>query len=150
MHLKVSTYIQAPLKIIKDGFTRELFLSLNPPFPKVDLKKFDGCMKGDIVAIELNFLLFRQMWVSEIIEESDKEDSWLFIDKGTELPFFLKTWQHTHRVVQNDSGTSIIHDEITFTTGTLLTDILIFPGLWFQFLYRKPKYRAFFRRPSTL
>ncbi|MFT7198222.1 MAG: ligand-binding SRPBCC domain-containing protein [Marinoscillum sp.] len=150
MRLKVSTPIHAPLKIVKDGFTRELFLSLNPPFPKVALKKFDGCKKGDIVAIELNFLLFRQMWVSEIIEESYEGDAWLFIDEGTELPFFLKTWHHTHRVVQNAAATSIIHDEITFTTGTLLTDILLFPGLLLQFLYRKPKYRAFFRRPSTL
>lgn len=143
MRLRIETIVNANLSTVVDNFDRNLFLKLSPPFPKVDLLVFDGCKKGNIVSLELNFLFFKQKWTSEIVEELTQDDHWFFIDKGTELPFFLKSWTHRHEV--HDRGDySVIVDDIHFTTGTQLTDWLMYPSLWLQFLYRKPVYKKYF------
>ncbi|QNL21941.1 hypothetical protein HZR84_08310 [Hyphobacterium sp. CCMP332] len=143
MKLKVKTIVKQPILKVWEGFDETLFVKLAPPFPSVKLLQFDGSKKGDRVALELNFLLFRQKWISDIIEHNENEDQIFFIDKGVILPFFLKTWQHKHILKRNGNGTEII-DDIRYSTGTLLTDMLMFPGLYLQFLYRKPVYRKIF------
>lgn len=143
MKLKITTPVKAPLENVKAGFTRDLFLSLNPPFPPVQLRQFDGCVAGDKVELELNFIFFKQTWVSDIIEDQESEDRWYFIDVGTRLPFFLKSWRHHHQVERVGDGSRII-DDITFSTGTILTDLLMYPALLGQFLYRKPVYKKIF------
>lgn len=129
--------------MVKEGFTKDLFLSLNPPFPPVKLLEFGGCRAGDKVVLELNFILFKQRWVSDIIEDYESDIQWYFIDIGKKLPFFLKSWKHVHEVKAVDSH-SIIIDNITYTTGTLLTDMLMYPLLLLQFFYRKPIYKRIF------
>ncbi|MEP0985711.1 hypothetical protein [Ekhidna sp.] len=145
MRIQIRTKVGASLKEIKKGFTEDLFLSLNPPFPPVKLKQFDGCSAGDEVILELNFLLFKQVWKSEIVEETETEASWHFIDVGVKLPFFLKKWKHHHGVEHEESG-SIIIDDITFSTGTILSDLVMYPLLYGQFLYRKPIYKKTFEK----
>ena len=145
MHLKIKTLIRGVSKDrIKQGFTKDLFLSLNPPFPKVKLLQFDGCKSGDVVGLELNFILFRQKWVSEIVEDDEDEQVWYFIDKGILLPFSLSFWEHRHIVESGESG-SLIIDDISFSTGYLITDLFLYPLLSLQFLYRKPIYRRWFK-----
>lgn len=144
MELRITTPVKAPLQTVKAGFTRDLFLSLNPPFPPVRLLQFDGCETGDRVELELNFIFFKQRWVSDITEDSETNDRWYFIDEGTKLPFFLKYWKHCHSVEKNSNG-AIIVDDITYSTGTILTDWLMYPALLGQFLYRKPVYKRTFR-----
>lgn len=143
MKLCITTSVKASLEIVKAGFTQDLFLSLNPPFPPVELLKFDGCKTGDKVELELNFIFFKQRWVSDITEDAETGDRWYFIDEGTQLPFFLKSWKHHHAVEQRGEG-SVIIDDITYSTGTILTDLLMFPALFGQFLYRKPVYKRVF------
>ncbi|MDW3192818.1 MAG: hypothetical protein R8G66_10645 [Cytophagales bacterium] len=143
MKLRITTSVKAPLQTVKDGFTQDLFLSLNPPFPPVKLQQFDGCKKGDKVQLELNFIFFKQQWVSDITEDAETGDRWYFIDEGSKLPFFLKSWKHHHSVEQRNDGSAII-DDITFSTGTILTDLLMYPALLGQFLYRKPVYKRTF------
>lgn len=143
MKIQIETKVAASLKKVKEGFTKDLFLSLNPPFPPVKLLQFDGCKAGDKVVLELNFLLFKQQWISDIIEDHQSEKSWHFIDIGTKLPFFLSQWKHQHGVESTGSG-SIIIDDIDFSTGFLLTDLVMYPLLYFQFLYRKPIYKRLF------
>ncbi|MFH6983272.1 SRPBCC family protein [Marinoscillum luteum] len=145
MRILVSTRVQASCQVVKSGFTEQLFLSLNPPFPPVKLLRFDGCEKGDWVTLELNFLLFRQQWISEITEVSEEAGSWNFVDIGRKLPFFLKTWKHRHSVKQVGEGAEIV-DAIRFTTGSLVSDLLLYPILWVQFLYRKPIYKRWFNK----
>lgn len=144
MKLRISTNVNASLQAVKKGFTKDLFLSLNPPFPPVRLLQFDGCKEGDKVALELNFIFFKQQWVSDITEDSEDEKEWFFLDEGIRLPFFLKSWKHRHVVEEEGSGSRII-DDITFSTGTILTDLLLYPALLGQFLYRKPIYRKVFK-----
>ncbi len=145
MRIQLKTFVKVNKEEVKRRFSSDLFLALSPPFPRVKLTRFDGCGQGDVVRIELNFFLFKQVWESEIIEESDSVDSWSFVDEGIRLPFFLKNWRH-HHIVQGNSGNgSEVIDDIVFSTGTKLTDMLMYPALYLQFLYRKPVYRRFFK-----
>ena len=143
MRIKIDTGVAAKLEDVKKGFTSSLFLKLNPPFPTVELKEFGGCETGDKVILELNFLLFKQQWVSDIIDDGENKLKWFFVDKGVKLPFFLKKWEHRHIVHQRAVG-SVIVDDILYSTGTLFTDVFFFPLLYLQFLYRKPIYRRVF------
>jgi ligand-binding SRPBCC domain-containing protein len=149
MRLAIKTQVDASLIEVIGGFTSDLFLKLNPPFPPVQLKQFDGCKAGDSVHLELNFLLFRQEWISLITSDGRDDGEWWFVDEGTKLPFFLKKWKHHHRVVKVSSITSEIIDDITYSTGTWLTDVLFYPVLYLQFLYRKPIYKRVFRSPKS-
>lgn len=144
MKIQIKTKVEASLQRVKEGFTKDLFLSLNPPFPPVKLVQFDGCEAGDKVVLELNFILFKQKWISDIVKDQETNESWYFIDVGSKLPFFLRKWKHQHGVEKSISG-SIIIDDINFSTGFILTDLLMLPLLYFQFLYRKPIYKKRFR-----
>lgn len=143
MNIKISTKVNQSLLNVWEGFNLELFSKLAPPFPPVEVKEFGGCLKGDKVHLELNFLLFKQDWISDIVEQNRTESEIYFIDEGTKLPFFLSYWQHRHRMVKDGEHTIII-DDITFKTPTILTDYLFYPLMYLQFLYRKPIYKKVF------
>ena len=143
MKLRIETKVNASLDAVKSGFTQDLFLKLNPPFPPVKLLEFGGCKEGDKVALQLNFILFKQTWISDITEDYTADKRWFFVDQGTQLPFFLKTWKHHHEV-QSKGNSALIIDDIHYTTGTLLTDVLMYLPLLGQFLYRKPIYKKIF------
>ena len=144
MRITISTLVNQGYQAVAAGFDQRLFEKLNPPFPPVKLLRFDGSKEGDVVALELNFLLFKQTWESYIIEDGKTEDEWYFVDKGVKLPFFLRFWQHRHRVVQTGTHATII-DDITFETPFFLMDYLFYPVMWLQFLYRKPVYKGVFK-----
>lgn len=150
MHLLIKTRVEQPLSTVWAGFDRALFDQLSPPFPPVEVVRFDGCLQGDVVHLQLNFLLFRQDWVSLIVEQQTADNEIFFVDEGTRLPFFLRFWRHRHRLIQSSDGSNqtVIADEITFRTPFLLTDYLIYPLMWLQFAYRKPIYRRVFSRRS--
>jgi ligand-binding SRPBCC domain-containing protein len=143
MRINIQTSVNQNLTNVWQGFDLTLFKKLSPPFPPVEVKEFGGCMKGDKVHLELNFLLFKQDWISDIIDQQATDAEIFFVDVGTKLPFFLSAWHHKHRLVKEDSGTKII-DEITFKTPTILTDLLFYPLMYLQFLYRKPIYKKIF------
>jgi ligand-binding SRPBCC domain-containing protein len=149
MHILLKTQVEQPLPTVWAGFDRSLFKSLSPPFPPVDVIQFDGCLKGDIVHLQLNFLLFRQDWISQIVDQKSANEEIYFVDQGTKLPFFLSYWKHHHRLLRSaDKGgeQTIVVDDITFRTPFLLTDYLLYPILWLQFAYRKPIYKRIFKR----
>ena len=143
MNIKISTKVNQSLLKVWEGFNLELFSKLAPPFPPVEVKEFGGCLKGDKVHLELNFLLFKQDWISDIVDQKRTESEIYFIDEGTKLPFFLSYWKHKHRLVKDDEGTLIV-DDIIFKTPTILTDYLFYPLMYLQFLYRKPIYKKVF------
>lgn len=143
MNITIKTLVDQRLPEVIAGFNGDLFLKLNPPFPKVRLIQFDGCKTGDLVSLELNFLLFKQVWTSEITEDFSDSEQFFFVDQGVKLPFFFKTWKHKHILQVRDDKT-VITDDITYQTPSLLTDWLMYPLLYLQFLYRKPVYRKVF------
>jgi ligand-binding SRPBCC domain-containing protein len=134
MKINISTPVQQDYLSVKKGFNESLFLKLNPPFPPVKLLRFDGSSKGDTVILELNFLLFKQQWVSDITADHTDELEFYFIDEGRKLPFFLKEWRHKHRII-NAGTCSIIKDEIEFKAPAGVLTLL---------LYRKPIYKKIF------
>lgn len=145
MKLTIRTSLNCPLATVWAGFDRDLFNRLSPPFPPVRVLRFDGCMTGDMVSLELNFILFKQVWNSDIIDQQATDDEIYFIDQGTKLPFFLKAWHHKHRLIRQGEGT-VIADEITYQTPYRLLDYVMYPLMWAQFAYRKPIYRRVFNR----
>lgn len=145
MKLTLKTHVRSNPEHVWEKFDRKLFLRLAPPLPRIKLLRFDGCGKGDLVEVELNFLLFKQIWVSEIVHQKTKPNEIMFVDEGVRLPFFLKYWIHKHRIVRLDSGSQIV-DDIEFRSGYRIVDWLLWPVMWLQFAYRKPIYRWTFRK----
>ena len=144
MKLKIRTTVDNSMKNVFDGFTEDLFIKLSPPFPKVKVLKFDGSEVGDEVHLEIDFLFFKQKWVSIIVESGDSDHEIYFVDEGEEMPFFMKYWRHKHRVLAKKKQ-SIIEDDITFNTSSIIGDVLFFPALLLQFLYRIPVYKNYFK-----
>ncbi|HEY9116291.1 MAG TPA: hypothetical protein VIN11_00615 [Roseivirga sp.] len=143
MNLRVKTQVsQCPQKVLK-GFNQNLFKQLSPPFPKVRIINFGGSKRGDLVELELNFALFKQRWTSKITEDFESEDELYFVDEGILLPFPLKRWRHKHLIKRNGNGSEII-DDIQFSGPNKIMDVLIYPFLALQFIYRKPIYRKIF------
>ncbi|MDG1276257.1 MAG: hypothetical protein P8O16_03180 [Algoriphagus sp.] len=143
MKLIIETQVEQKYLQVKKGFDESLFTKLSPPFPPVKLLRFDGSSKGDLVSLELNFIFFKQKWTSEIIEDQTNEKEFYFIDKGTELPFFLKKWTHKHRIIKNGEN-AIIRDEIDYQAPFMLLTWLLYPAMLLQFAYRKPIYKKIF------
>lgn len=143
MKLNFSTKVNQDYISVKNGFDETLFTKLSPPFPPVKIVRFDGSETGDLVSLELNFLLFRQRWTSEITENKSSEKEFSFVDEGIELPFFLKRWKHKHRIIKSGSHT-IIRDEIEFEAALGFLSLLLYPAFYLQFAYRKPVYKKAF------
>ena len=145
MRLVIKTKVAQDMESVWKGFNEQLFKQLNPPFPLVNLKRFDGSETGNEVHLELNFILFKSQWVSLITEHAKQEDEIYFVDEGIRLPALFKYWRHKHRVVK-DGENSIIVDDITFKSFSPVLDVFLLPALYGQFLYRKPVYKRFFSR----
>lgn len=145
MEIIIKTHVEQDFLSVKEGFNETLFKKLSPPFPPVKLLRFDGSKKGDLVSLELNFIFFRQKWVSKIIEDKTTKEEFYFIDQGVELPFFLKYWKHKHRILKEGEN-SIIQDEISFKAPFILLTWLLYPAMLLQFGYRIPIYKKIFKK----
>lgn len=144
MQIRISTKVAQSLESVQEGFTAELFVKLNPPFPIVKVLKFDGCRKGDFVELLLDFKVSKQKWVSEITFNNETEKVFEFIDEGMLMPFPFSSWKHHHMVIATENGCQII-DQIDYQTKNKLITFLMYPLLFLQFLYRKPVYRKVFK-----
>ena len=145
MKINIQTPVRQNIEQVWSGFNESLFTQLSPPFPPVNLLRFDGSEKGDEVHLELNLLIFKQLWISLITENEKTTEEIYFIDEGIKLPFFLSSWKHRHRIVkaidEKKQTQSLIIDEIEFESPF---GFLIYPALYLQFLYRRPIYQKIF------
>ena len=114
MRLLIETSVSNHFLEVKKGFNATLFKKLSPPFPKVNLLRFDGCSKGDQVQLELNFILFKQRWFSLITFDNTDTERFEFIDEGTVLPFFLKEWKHHHIIEYKGEASCKVIDSIRY------------------------------------
>jgi len=143
MKILIKTNVEQDYHKVWKGFNQDLFLALKPPFPPMELRRFDGSETGDEVHIRLGIGAMSQDWNAKIVEHGSDEKEYYFIDKGSTLPFFLKDWTHRHRILK-DGNASIIIDDIEYKTPFLLTDYIMFPLMYFQFWMRKPIYAKVF------
>lgn len=147
MRLTLQTaVVQLPAEVMA-GFTKALFVALAPPFPKLQVARFDGCRTGDHVEIELDVILKRLPWASLIVADGQEPDGTLFfVDEGQVLPPPLRYWRHRHLVQPAPNGGSIIVDDLEYRTASRLLDALLYPAMWAQFAWRRPIYRRWFGR----
>ena len=139
MKLILRIKVKAHYQQVAAGFTEQLFLALAPPFLPIKLLRFDGCKTNNIVHIRL---MGGIDWVSKITEHGNSKQEIWFVDEGTKLPFFLQSWQHKHRIIAEQNSTVIVED-ISYTTPFILFDYLMYPLLWLQFAYRIPVYKRY-------
>lgn len=146
MHLLLRFAVGAPPAKVLAGFTRELFVALAPPFPKLNLIRYDGNNTGDTVIIELQAGPKRWRWTSLITDNGALPDgTHYFVDEGQLLPAPLRQWRHRHLIEPAPGGGSVIVEDITFGTGRRWLDFLIWPAMWAQFKLRGPVYRRWFK-----
>lgn len=144
MKLKIKTLVDSPLEIVEDNFNQSLFEYLSPPFPKARLLRYDGNEKENIVHLQLHFLLFKNEWLSEILESKKSLDEFYFIDVGRKLPFFLGKWTHKHLLQRKGNKTNII-DDVEFEAPIKWLTFLVYPMIYALFLYRIPAYKRYFK-----
>lgn len=144
MNILFRTRIHQPLTVVKQGFTKELFLLLAPNWSDANLERFDGFNKGDEVHITIKILGRKQKWVSIITDENTDASGWYFIDEGKILPWPLTQWKHTHRVDRIGDKDCEIVDDIEFHTSSKYLDKLIYPFIWSTFAIRPGLYKKFF------
>lgn len=144
MEVKVATIVSSRLVDVREAFTQSLLEKLNPPFPKAQIVRYDGEAVGDEVWISLNFLFFRQVWKSRIVSSFQDDRTFVFTDQGEQLPFFLRSWQHTHalRVSRGGAATEIT-DALKFTTPWWLPGFIARPLFNGLMRYRRPLYRKY-------
>ncbi len=144
MNFIIKTQVGQSAAQVLDGFDAELFLALKPPLIPLELNRFDGCEKGDKVHLVLGKNPISQEWHALISEHGEDETKFYFTDIGEKLPFPLKDWCHRHRIHKTPKG-AIIEDNITYTSGWLLFDGIMFPLLYGMFFLRKRIYREYFK-----
>lgn len=142
--------IQSKISREKDevvaGFDLELFKALKPPLLNLEVPRFDGCQTGDEVHLEIKAGPIKKKWVSLITDHGDSKEEWYFVDEGKLLPAPLKRWRHKHIVRKINDESTLIIDDIEYSTNNLMMDILIYPAMFFQFWLRKPAYKKFFKK----
>jgi ligand-binding SRPBCC domain-containing protein len=67
-----------------------------------------------------------------------------FTDVGEQLPFFLRSWEHEHRLEALPAGRTRITDRLSFTTPWWLPHWLAQPAFKGLMAYRQPIYRRVF------
>lgn len=144
MKLIIKQKVNGNYKDLMSRFDKDLFEALKPKNGKMEIVEFTGSKKGN--KVHLRFLSpFKSEWISDIVDDDINENRALFIDVGRTLPFPLKSWTHKHIVRKIDEVKSEIIDDMEFSTGNKILDLLIYPGLWFVFSPRKKIYRDYFK-----
>ena len=144
MNFKISTKVKQDYETVFAGFDVHLFKELKPPLVGLEVLRFDGCKTGDEVHVKINTFGVKQLWKSLITANFKDAKSIYFVDEGSLLPRPLKYWKHKHEIAKFIEN-SIIIDNITYRTGNVLLDLLIFPLFYMQFYFRKGIYKRYFR-----
>ena len=145
MRVLIKTKVEPDYKTVYSRFDVHLFKRLKPPFVGLNVKRFDGCQKGNEVHIEISTLGIKQSWNALITENGENDSEIYFVDEGLKLPKFISSWKHLHRIVKNGDSCIII-DDINYRTPNIVLDILSYPVMFLQFYYRKPVYKSYFKK----
>lgn len=144
MKIYIATEVKENYKAVFSRFDKDLFLALKPPLIQLNLTRFDGCMKGDKVEMSLGILGISQVWTALIVDQKETDEEIYFIDEGQVIPPPIKKWRHRHGIQKLSENKTLIVDDIEYSTGIKLVDILMYPIMYLQFWYRKPVYKRYF------
>lgn len=148
MKLILKTKVKGYYLDVMARFDLDLFKSLKPIGARMEITQFTGSKTGDIVALSFTSPV-RAKWVSKIVDHGQDDDKAYFIDEGTKLPFPLKDWRHRHIVQNLDEKTSLIIDDINYSTGNKIFDMMLYPFMYLGFYPRKSQYKKFFNSANT-
>jgi ligand-binding SRPBCC domain-containing protein len=142
MRIYLKTLINNDLNSIEKKFNQTLFEKLCPPLVELKVNRFDGCQKNDEIHLEMKlFGSIKQNWVSKITCSYKSNDEFYFIDEGVQLPAPLSQWKHIHRVEKISNKSCYLIDDINFTSGNKLLDVVLYPALYSIFSFRAPIYK---------
>lgn len=148
MHLHLQTPVKQHYQRILAAFEEDLFRALSPPFPRLNILRFDGSQPGDRIEVELVAGPLLRRWTSLITEREITPQAAWFVDEGQELPAPLTFWRHQH-LITHEGNHSLIHEVIEYKTGSKVVDALLYPFLYAQFKLRKPVYQRIFGKPAA-
>ena len=146
MRIYIATEVEENYKAVFSRFDKELFLALKPPLIQLNLTRFDGCLVGDKVELTLGMLGIHQLWTALIVDQKETAEEIYFVDEGQQIPPPIKKWRHRHVIKKLAERKTLIVDDIEFSTGYKLLDVLMFPIMYLQFWYRKPVYKRYFSK----
>lgn len=138
MNITLKSTVKDELPTVIKHFDADLFRYLLPP--GAELIEFGGSKAGDRVHLKLPLA---GEWISEITEDRASDEQCYFIDEGRKLPFPIKKWRHKHILHRNGNDT-IVEDNMNFSTGNIITDLLFYPVLYLSFLPRTWQYGKYF------
>ena len=139
INITLRSKVSGELTAIYKHFDADLFRYLLPP--GAQLIEFGGSKQGDIVHLKLPIA---GDWISEITENGVSAETCYFIDEGRKLPFPLKEWRHKH-ILHRQGNNTIVEDNMNFSTGNIITDILFYPVLFLSFFPRVWQYNRYFK-----
>lgn len=143
MRIRLITTVNATFERVHEGFNKELFDYLMPPFSLATIKRYEGQNPGDIIDLKFH-VPFLGHWTVIIKETWLSYREYGFIDRGLRVPFGIRYWKHIHRVVARNNRTSFIIDDIEFETRSRILDYILYLPLMGIFYPRKFLYRKFF------
>lgn len=104
--------INADFKKVSSGFNIELFNYLAPSFPKIEVTKFEGIQKEDLIQLKIKIGIKTLNWSGKITHFEKNQQKLYFVDIGTSLPFPFKSWKHHHLILNNGHNKTIIVDKV--------------------------------------
>ena len=143
MNIVIKTEVAGNYKEIMRRFDLDLFEALKPKNAKMEIVKFTGSNKGDIVHLQFHKPL-KVEWISEIVEVGEDERKAYFIDEGVKLPKPLSYWRHKHIVEKISDDRSYIIDDISYKASNPILTSLMYPVIYAGFYPRKGIYKKYF------
>lgn len=147
MHFVILTSVhQLPDKILERFQDEDFLVKVSPPWVGLKVKRLDGVQKGCEVHLDVKILKWQFKWISRVADFGKNGSEVFFTDDGVQLPCFLKSWRHSHRLIPQDDGTIIV-DDVTYNSPFFLLDLLLFPAIYLQFYWRRHIYSSSFEGP---
>lgn len=126
-------------------FDFKLLHELSPFFMKPEAIVYEGNKQGDKLVFKVRTPFFSTVWEGKVSEERKTDEEIFFVDEAIKPAFGINIWRHKHRIIRTEYGT-LIRDEVQFCTKYSLVDCFLYPGVLFQFLYRKPLYEKIIKK----
>jgi ligand-binding SRPBCC domain-containing protein len=143
MNLTLRTKVKGHYLQLMKRFDLDLFQALKPIGARMEVVRFTGSQTGDIV--EIKFISpIKASWISKITDHGSDDKMAYFVDEGAVLPPPLKSWKHRHIIEKLDDNNSYIVDDITYSSGYWILDVLLYPFMFLGFYPRKFSYRKYF------
>tara|TARA_Y100000766_G_C18719694_1_gene513259 strand:+ start:198 stop:647 length:450 start_codon:yes stop_codon:yes gene_type:complete len=129
------------------SFHDRKFVDFLTALQPVKILNWDGIESGKVASFSFWFFGWKGMKV--IHEGYESQDSYLrFIDKGLELPFGLRDWNH-HHIVEVHGNNVVIVDRVRLHSQSRIKLYFIYPIMIFPILIRKISYKIWFYKKFT-